>query len=132
MSNLCIHDRDLFLVVEYIAWRWACLYDLPLVSVEPYPAHASSSAYGWNDVQFGRIAICVRRSNNGLWDKAPLSTEAILDTIAHELAHFEHKGEGKKHRKFTKALYDDMIEEGMFDRIREERVFPLDRNSRRV
>lgn len=139
MNNLASHDDYLWQEVEYIAWRWACLFRLPMISVEPYPAHGTGGCWGWCDPKTGRVAICVRESSfeepdgDSLWNEKPLSAFRILDTLAHELAHFAHSGHGKKHKRLHKEIFDDMVQEGMLQRLHASRcTIVFDKSGRRV
>ena len=132
MKDVCLHDEDLWCAVEFIAWKWACLFHLPMKGIVPFPAHGTSTTKGWNDPYTGVISVAVRYSNDGIWEEKPLGALVILDTIAHELAHFRHGKENRKHRKFTKEILDDMVEAGALQELLLLRSGKLDKTQRRV
>lgn len=106
-------DLPLYRLSEEVCWRWAALSNYPLRRVEPIRNHCDKGTYGWYNRVSKSLNIGIRFSTRGCWKAWPHTAYNILDSIAHELAHFQHFNHGKKHKGLSKEILQDILDDGM-------------------
>jgi hypothetical protein len=96
----------MFLGVELLAWRYACLWKLPLKSVEHTERRGRRrKIYGWCYKEDGRLGIALQG----------VSPDELVDTIAHELAHLLHRRHSGKWRKLYETIHERMQDDDCAD-----------------
>lgn len=110
---LPMQDLSLYRLVEETCWRWATYSRYPLKRVEPLRNHSDTGSYGWYNRVSKSVNIGVRFSFQGRWRAYPHTAHNIIDSIAHELGHFQFFNHGKKHQRITYEIRQDILDEGM-------------------
>lgn len=104
MKHLHKDDRELWVFVEKVIWRYAGLFDLPIEEVKPVKRKNTHDRYGQCSKN-GVVRIALRTFSRGRWSKRPELSYQIVDTIAHELAHLREQ----KHGALWIRLYADIL-----------------------
>lgn len=118
---LPVQDLPLYRFAEECCWRWAALSQYSLRRVEPLRDHANHKTFGWMFKSSKTVNIGIRFSFRGRWLANPLTAYNIIDTIAHELAHFQQFNEGPKHARHTHDIRNNILDEGFlveFEKLR--------------
>lgn len=118
---LPLQDLPLYRLVEETCWRWAAYSRYPLKRVEPIRNHSDPKSFGWYNRVSKSVNIGIRFSFQSRWRANPHTAYNILDSVAHELAHFQFFNHGKKHTALIEEIRQDILDEGLlaeFNKLR--------------
>ena len=101
-------DRALFQLMHMLAFAAAAHFNLPLREFEPKRRPSPGGAYGLCNLTSGTVSILFRCKHSaregGAWFRSPSTKREVVETVAHELAHFRDAGHGVEHKAFTTEI----------------------------
>lgn len=105
-------DKKTFEFIEAEMFRFAGRFKLPLSGVLPMHREKSSIGYYGLCHRDGRIAIRIRWANG-----RPLHAYAIIDTMAHELAHLRYLTHSPRWFQLHSRIFISMSQFGLYSKL---------------